>query len=240
MKVSDFFGSYVLHALVLSFSLMEVVEGNAGLFTYYETPLFDRIGNKGVVMSVERAVGFGPSQWPNILFPPQLVATGNQCGGIGQATGYGQSPIVVAADVRDTCDVGLEGYEFEAGTCTWEDYNFRILTNGVIVGSDNPDCSLGRMKIPGMENWFNALQFHIHTSSEHSVDGTYYKAELHVVHQESNGESFAVFGMFLDEDPDDAPHSMFENFLQGWEARGKFQCHLFNEKFLQIPTHFSV
>lgn len=90
------------------------------------------------------------------------------------------------------------------------------------------DCSLGRMKIPGNDNYFNALQFHIHTGSEHSVDGEYYQAELHVVHQEKTAESFAVFGMFIDSNPEepDADHPFFEYYLQGWEAVGKFSQHL--------------
>ena len=197
------------------------VSGNAGLFTYYETPLFYRIGNKGIVMANEQAVGFGPSQWQNIFFPPQLIPTGNQCGGMGQVNGYGQSPIVIPSETRDTCDVGLEGYEFQAGDCSWDDLNFRTVNNGVIVNATLPGCTFGRMKIPGITNWFNLLQFHIHTNSEHSVDGQYYPLELHMVHAEETMESFAVFGMFIDQPEDDIDHPTFEYFLQGWEASGK-------------------
>jgi hypothetical protein len=232
--------------LVLSLlSLAQLVNGNAGIFTYYETPLFKRIGNKGVVMASERAVGAGPSQWPNILFPPQIAPSGNQCGGIGQRTGYGQSPIVVPAEARDSCDTGLEGYAFEGGSCTWEDLSFRIITNGVIIGAKlGATCSLGRMRVPGKTNYFNALQFHIHTSSEHSIDGTYYPAELHVVHQEETGESFAVFGMFIDQSPDDQDHETFEYFLKGWEATGTcIQFYLLNSSnsnFLLIFPFYSL
>lgn len=79
------------------------------------------------------------------------------------------------------------------------------------------------MKIPNKENWFNALQFHIHISSELSVDGKYYPTELHVVHQETNEESFAVFGMFIDnkdneDEEEDQEHEVFEHVLKGWEA----------------------
>lgn len=108
-----------------------LVSANAGLFTYYETPLFDRQGNKGMVMASEPARGVGPSQWRNLAFPPIVAPTGNQCGGMGQQTGFGQSPVVVPSQVRDTCDTDLGGYQFEAGTCTWDDMDFRILTNGV-------------------------------------------------------------------------------------------------------------
>ena len=69
-------------------SLIPLANGNAGMFTYYETPLFYRIGNRGVIMATERAVGVGPSQWPNIFFPPVLVPTGNQGCVIAQTTGY--------------------------------------------------------------------------------------------------------------------------------------------------------
>ena len=211
--------------LLFSLSLPTPVSSNAGLFTYYETPLFPRLGNSGMVMAKEPAVGVGPSQWPNIFFPPQLIPTGNQCGGLGQSTGYGQSPIVIPKAARDECDVGLQGYEFEGGDCDWKDLWFRTVANGVIVNSTTPECSLGRMKIPGMDNWFNLLQFHIHTSSEHSVDGQYYPAELHMVHQESNGASFAVFGMFVDQNESESEeHPVFESFLQGWEAAGKSEA----------------
>ena len=52
--------------LVLGF-LIDSVNANAGVFTYYETPMFDRIGNTGYVMAHAPAVGAGPSQWKNIL-----------------------------------------------------------------------------------------------------------------------------------------------------------------------------
>ena len=76
------------------------------------------------------------------------------------------------------------------------------------------------MNIPHSPNVFNALQFHVHTFSEHrilghGVDG-YFPAELHVVHQEETGESFAVFGTMIT--VGFADHPVFEWFLQGWEA----------------------
>ena len=146
--------------------------------------------------------------------------------GIGQSTGYGQSPIAIPRLSRDTCDTDFSGYAFESGDCSFDQLEFRIILNGVIVGPKaDENCSLGRMKIPGNDNYFNALQYHIHTGSEHAVDGEYYAAELHVVHQEENEESFAVFGMFIDSNPEDEDqdHEMFDYYLQGWEAIGKFR-----------------
>ena len=218
-----------LISLLFAAVQLAVVNGNAGVFTYYETPMFYRIGNDGYIMAHEPEVGFGPSQWRNIIFPPVLAPLGNQCGGRGQSTGYGQSPIVIPEDIVGTCETDFHGYEFEQSTCTWDQLDFRILLNGVIVGPKlNETCSLGRMKIPGNGNWFNALQYHIHTGSEHAVGSEYYAAELHVVHQEENQESFAVFGMFIDTNPDspDEDHEDFEYYLQGWEAVGKWNYFL--------------
>jgi len=81
-------------------------------------------------------------------------------------------------------------------------------------------CSFGSMNIPHSPNKFNALQFHIHTYSEHQIlgqgDGGYFPAELHVVHQEETLDSFAVFGTMIS--TGDSDHPVFEWFLQGWEA----------------------
>ena len=164
-------------------------------------------------------------------FPPQVAPTGNQCGGIGQSTGYGQSPIVIDGTVTDGCDTDLSGYTFEEGTCRWDELEFRIISNGVIVHPKvGTVCRFGRMKIPGNPIWYNALQFHIHTGSEHAVEQSdnlqtkYYPAELHVVHQAETGEDFAVFGMFIDQNQTnpETENEYFESYLQGWEAVGRF------------------
>ena len=161
----------------------------------------------------------------------------------------GQSPIAIPGNVRDTCHTDLSGYQFESGDCTWDDLNFRIVLNGVIVNAtEDAGCSLGRMKIPGNSNWFNALQFHIHTGSEHSVEGEvaeptkYHPAELHIVHAEETMESFAVFGMFIDKNPEDEDqdHEFFENYLQGWESTGKVALSACSSNTLIICANNSL
>ena len=85
--------------------------------------------------------------------------------------------------------------------------------------------------------------------SEHSVAGSFYPAELHLVHVREDRQQFAVFGMFLDvshlndaqgDERDDGTildteegggenvdfvdsekHDIFEYYLQGWEAVAK-------------------
>lgn len=60
------------------------------------------------------------------------------------------------------------------------------------------------------------------------MEGKYYPAELHVVHQEETQESFAVFGMFIDQNQEDEEleHGTFEYYLQGWEASGKYNARV--------------
>ena len=104
-------------------------------------------------------------------------------------------------------------------------------TSGVKVEpKPGKKCSFGQMNIPHSPNKFNALQFHIHTFSEHEIVGKgiggsgFFPAELHVVHQEEavasnvNEQSFAVFGTMISISKSDKEHELFEWFLKGWEA----------------------
>lgn len=161
---------------------------------------------------------YGPDNWAT------LDVADNQCGGTNGSSGYGQSPVTVSSDVAATCDTDMSAYTFTGGDCTWSQLKFSSSNNGVKVEpAEGADCSFGTMTIPHTNNPFNALQFHIHTSSEHVIegagDGGYFPAELHVVHQESTGESYAVFGTMIDVGDED--HPTFEYFLQGWEAAHK-------------------
>lgn len=44
---------------------------------------------------------------------------------------------------------------------------------------------------------YTPVQIHIHTPSEHTVDGVHYDAEAHLVTQDSDG-NYAVFGVLFD------------------------------------------
>ena len=48
-----------------------------------------------------------------------------------------------------------------------------------------------------MAQVFNPKQFHFHTPSEHTVDGKYYEAEMHLVTQATDG-TYSVVGLFFD------------------------------------------
>lgn len=197
--------------------------------------------------------GLGPSRWALLRTPE------NQCGGgltpddvsgvDGIFTGekwsdYGQSPVAVKwEDCQGTFD-----YEFESGDCTFEQLEYSISNNGVKVqpiatADGTADCTFSRMGIPhfpakdGARQMFKGLQFHIHTSSEHTLstrratsdnDSGYFPAELHIVHaaEDEDGNAvmpYAVWGAFIeqkspcDESEPGCLHETFESFLIGWE-----------------------
>eukprot|EP00286_Rhodomonas_abbreviata_P019136 CAMPEP_0181311164 /NCGR_PEP_ID=MMETSP1101-20121128/12983_1 /TAXON_ID=46948 /ORGANISM="Rhodomonas abbreviata, Strain Caron Lab Isolate" /LENGTH=334 /DNA_ID=CAMNT_0023417861 /DNA_START=138 /DNA_END=1142 /DNA_ORIENTATION=- len=68
--------------------------------------------------------------------------------------------------------------------------------------------------------WYKLLQFHLHTPSEHTVDGAHAAAEIHLVHQSVTGEYLviSVLADLADESPpffqellNDIPRTMDEN-----------------------------
>jgi Eukaryotic-type carbonic anhydrase len=73
------------------------------------------------------------------------------------------------------------------------------------------------MTIPGVKVAFEALQFHMHTGSDHALDGNYFGADLHVVHQEIGGTRLAVLGLFLEPTSPES-NDKFSGLLDGWEA----------------------
>lgn len=152
--------------------------------------------------------GEGPSHWAN------LPIEDNQCGGTLMTSGYGQSPVAIYD--KEDCDTDMSAYSFQGGDCTWDDLIFTLGEHGLKV-TKGETCSFGSMTIPHTSNSFNALQMHVHLSSEHTIDGHYYEAEMHVVHQESSESSFAAFGTMLSARIDVEDHEVFENFLRGWE-----------------------
>ncbi|KAL7579359.1 hypothetical protein ACA910_014033 [Epithemia clementina (nom. ined.)] len=202
--------SFFRRILLISSTLNQVVQlchgaGVGNFFTYYESG------------------GLGPSRWAFLELGDDHK---NQCGGTGGTSGYGQSPVTISAETQDrACDTNMNGYKFFPGTCTWDDLVFSISNNGVKVQpKENTDCSFGQMNIPQSSNKFDALQFHIHTFSEHQIVGKgiggsgFFPAEVHVVHQETTKDSFAVLGSMISVSQTNESHELFEWFLRGWEA----------------------
>lgn len=91
------------------------------------------------------------------------------------------------------------------------------LTNTGVKASFPGTCENPTVKIPGIDGMYQALQFHVHTSSEHTINNQLFGAELHIVHQEVDGDRFAVVGMMIDPTADE-PNEDFGNLLSGWSS----------------------
>jgi carbonic anhydrase len=87
----------------------------------------------------------------------------------------------------------------------------------VVKAAYSGNCTKSTMQIPGVDGTYEALQFHIHTSSEHTIDGAFFGAELHVVHKQTDADRYAVYGMMI-EATNDKNHEVFEAFLDGWTS----------------------
>jgi carbonic anhydrase len=110
--------------------------------------------------------------------------------------------------------------QFQNGSCRTNDLKYELTTTGVKASYQNENdvlCEYPSVIIPGVPGRYKALQFHIHTSSEHTIDNQFFGAELHTVHVNEAGDRFAVVGMMI-EPTADQPNSLFERLLEGWQV----------------------
>jgi len=143
----------------------------------------------------------GPASWGD------LALEGNQC------NGQKNSPIAVQSRPCDR----FEDYVFMGGSCPIGNMTYSLTPTGMKAEFPGvQQCEHPTVQIPGIEGTYRAAQFHIHTSSEHTIDGQFFGAELHVVHQEVDGERYAVVGMMI-QPTADAPNEIFDGLLNAWE-----------------------
>jgi carbonic anhydrase len=92
---------------------------------------------------------------------------------------------------------------------------FELTSTG--VKASYPDtCVKPRVEMPGISGEYEAQQFHIHSSSEHTIDGNHFGAELHTVHTEVGGDRYAVVGMMIQPDGEE-DNEFFGEILTGWQ-----------------------
>jgi carbonic anhydrase len=103
------------------------------------------------------------------------------------------------------------------GDCSLDTLTYTIKNNGVVVSyPTDGSCKLNTVQIPGIDGVYEAIQFHIHSSSEHTVDGLFFGAELHIVHTLQGGDRYAVVGILLNPGLNvDNPE--FSSVLDGWK-----------------------
>lgn len=101
------------------------------------------------------------------------------------ASGVEQSPIdLTAAAEEDLADLELDYRPVEA-TVIDTGHSIQVTPDGA-----------GTMTREGVAS--SLVQLHVHTPSEHHLDGAAYPAELHLVHQTKDG-ALAVLGVLIEE-----------------------------------------
>lgn len=116
----------------------------------------------------------GPDNWA------ELSADYTTC-----EAGREQSPV----DLADAERTDLADVEFDYRPASYE-----VVNNGHTVQANVTDA--GGITLDGES--YELLQFHAHTPSEHTEDGQRSDLELHLVHQNDQGE-LAVVGVLMDE-----------------------------------------
>ena len=98
--------------------------------------------------------GLGPLHWPHLVLNPNSENTPkedhkekddtswwwwkeNQCGGTQGWSGYGQSPISITPS---ECDTDMSSYDYELGTCHWNDLEFRVTNYGTFDRKQSNFC----------------------------------------------------------------------------------------------------
>lgn len=116
-----------------------------------------------------------PEYWGKLATEYNTCAIGNQ-----------QSPIDIR--IQNVNDAELKEIEF-----AYKQTSLYIVNNGHTIEVDYAPGSF--ITLDGKK--YNLLQFHFHDPSEHTVDGFNYPMEVHLVHQNPDGD-LAVVAVFLE------------------------------------------
>ncbi|HSL45070.1 MAG TPA: carbonic anhydrase family protein [Anaerolineales bacterium] len=138
----------------------------------------------------------GPAHWGE-LDPSYAVC----------ATGQNQSPI----DIADPAEQDLPNISFH-----YQPSKLNILNNGHTVQVNYDAGSYIELD----NTRYDVRQFHYHAPSEHTLNGEFFPAELHLVHQSAEG-SLAVVGILLQEGNENAAYEPFIRNLPAEETEAR-------------------
>lgn len=163
-------------------------------------------GAATIPYSYDPASQNGPENWPLIDTTP--FGSVNECGG------KKNSPVALT---NGGC-TKYEDYIMRPGSCSYEDMEFVVNNHGVKTNFIG-DCEKPSLEVPGVDDVFYAAQFHIHTGSEHTIDGVTFGAELHIVHLNADSSAAAVVGKKLN------PASLYDSEEFGFLLNGWMDVH---------------
>jgi len=124
----------------------------------------------------DSADSVGPAKW------------GTLAGNEACSTGTRQTPINLAATVAKPQDLPNLVFAYKPSSPA-------MTNNGHTVQvTYDAGSTLGRV---GSKDTWTLAQFHFHAPSEHTVDGTSYPLEMHLVHLDAAGKPAAVVGVFI-------------------------------------------
>ena len=101
------------------------------------------------------------------------------------------------------------------------DIDASVLGTGVTIGYQIPEAELDITFPDGSRSYFEPLQFHFHSPSEHTVEGRSYDLEVHFVHYYKGSNAYgqsvllgAVLGIFFDT-RDNTPNAFLDSL---WDS----------------------
>lgn len=107
--------------------------------------------------------------------------------GYTDCAGTVQTPINIVT--AETIKTPLDELEFN-----YNPFNISIVDNGHTV-QVNKGSTINKLTVDGTTYEFQ--QFHYHTHSEHSIDGSFHDMELHLVHKDPVSGNLAVVAVFV-------------------------------------------
>lgn len=131
----------------------------------------------------------GPGVWDTLPYSE------NECGG------NRQSPIAISSTSQ--CTNVTYDFNYYTGTCTWDDLVYEINDHSIKAvypsSCDHPEVQIGSLV-------YEVAQWHVHLGQEHSIDGEFAAAAMHIVHSLKSDplgeatEPFAVIGFGMKAD----------------------------------------
>ncbi|TYZ62075.1 hypothetical protein PybrP1_008062, partial [[Pythium] brassicae (nom. inval.)] len=140
----------------------------------------------------------GPSKW---------VTVAPACGGKSQSPVnlvYHSNSVVNLWGTTDVAPIKL------SGSC--KGFNLKQLVDVFKWElADATACKLALQLQNGKT--YSLLQFHVHTPSEHTIEGHNYNGEIHFVHKEDGGDGLLVVGLLLNAEENVGEYNWVQNIL---------------------------